>query len=1044
LIQRALTCVCLHVNVQWVLHHTILHLLTAISDRDVATQGCQILKDVIDGTIAAGNSKFLTNLLREIICTLIPQATHHSKLDGAASGDTNLPLQIITILVSDAEKSRQAEKLERIQGLPPFPKLQMFEEVRTSVEKIRAASKSRQDITVFLGVFQDLKEPVPFEVQKATLLHLHEQLREHFKAASSSLVTGQQGRARLNERIVDKLLAWTQTADTYSQKDRHDIVELIGKCLGQLGPTLTSAPSPPTPLERIAATTRYSNKDDGIDDFFKRYRIELCVRIVKKLRSYLQEENVQVVEEAIKLLKGVFQVAEKESEKQDVLNALAADKDWPCDDSRTTDTSAIKAKERRGGGGGAVAAHDNDVQTFFEPFLNKREAGASGGAHSRGATLQRNQTARPPEPCWSTKDEYDRPRKYEEWLHDLSHALCRMDQSYDLWPRCQRMCQLKSDFAELIFPSLLCSRFLSSVEEECDDEVAREMGETLATHIFCENNDDLKAIRLVLQGLDEMRLVKQATIKNFFNSKNPKAATIRNWEYSYFFHVPYVEVAKAARRSGAHLSALMYLELHSQEWGSEPDMNREGRNELLLAYRAVEEPDGLDAFNKLRDFRSRYISWEHHGEYAKVVDCPCALFVPPRSLLGHWAWTAQLTHTILTTCFASRQLEFLTICCNAARLQHQVGSSACIACLHLRQETGAGSVALDCAVKACIARIRFLTDACWCLLATCYCWLCTTQCMRYVECFPGGSSGIGSAMQLYLERPVEQKLCGALHNIGFSQLAFRAAEALTASSSSKLSDNEDVFFESAWRAQAWQLASALVRPASHGVQTGYHNSLFAALKALASVKHVGRKESSRSYADIADIVPQHIQMARSSALTAFRFNCDSQSTKYSQSQLVRLQMCEDVESFFLDLLDLEKANAVLSSPSQSRGAFGSSSRVPSHPRKAALERMCNIWHSRYKMVDSEFALCEPLISLQAILLGISPHPELLEHHLCLAAKISMKQGNMSFARGSMQRLQMWFASESDGQSLGHPSPWWIREAKVLVCPPFHPPCSLPS
>ena len=628
---------CLHVDVQWVLHHTILHLLTAISDRDVATQGCQILKEVIEGTIAAGNSKFLTNMLGEIICTLIPQATHHSNHDDAASGDTNLPLQIIEILVSDVVASRQAEKLERIQGLPPFPKLPMFDKVRTSVEKIRAASRSRQDITVFLGVFQDLKEPVPFEVQKATLLHLHDQLREHFKAASSSLVTGQQGRPRLNERIVDKLLAWTQTADTYAQKDRHDIVELIGKCLGQLGPTLTSAPSPSTPLERIAASTRYSNRDDGIDVFFRRYRIELCVRIVKKLRSYLQEENVQVVEEAIKLLKGVFQVAEQESEKQDVLDALAADKDWLCADSRTKDKSAIKAKGRGGGGGGgggggaaaaAAATKDNDLQTFLEPFLNKSAAGASGGAHSRGATLQRNQTARPPEPSWSTKDEYDRPRKYEEWLHDLSHALCRMDQSYDLWPRCQRMCQRKSDFAELIFPSLLCSRFLTSVEEECDDEVAREMGETLATHIFCENNDDLKAIRLVLQGLDEMRLVKQATIKNVFTSKNPKAATIRNWEYSYFFHVPYVEVAKAARRSGAHLSALMYLELHSQEWGSKPDMKRQGRNELLLAYRAVEEPDGLDAFNKLRDFRSRYISWEHHGEYAKVIACPCALLVP--------------------------------------------------------------------------------------------------------------------------------------------------------------------------------------------------------------------------------------------------------------------------------------------------------------------------------------------------------------------------------------------------------------------------------
>ena len=112
------------------------------------------------------------------------------------------------------------------------------------------------------------------------------------------------------------------------------------------------------------------------------------------------------------------------------------------------------------------------------------------------------------------------------------------------------------------------------------------------------------------------------TIKNFFASKSEDVATIRKWEYAYFFHVPYVEVAKAARRSGAHLSALMYLELHNEKWRAEAGREREGNHELLLAYRRVEEPDGLDAFNKVHDFRSRYISelasWEHHGEYAKV------------------------------------------------------------------------------------------------------------------------------------------------------------------------------------------------------------------------------------------------------------------------------------------------------------------------------------------------------------------------------------------------------------------------------------------
>ena len=286
-------------------------------------------------------------------------------------------------------------------------------------------------------------------------------------------------------------------------------------------------------------------------------------------------------------------------------------------------------------------------------------------------------------------------------------------------------------------------------------------------------------------------------------------------------------------------------------------------------------------------------------------------------------------------------------------------------------------------------------------------------------------------MELCLDRSVERQLCGALHNIGFSQLAFGAAESLLAASSSRSPDNEDIFFEAAWRAQAWERTSVRGCPASHGVQAGYHNSLFQALKALASVEHAGRKQSPRNYADILDRVQQHIQKARSVALAAFQSECDSQSTKGSQAQLVRLQMCEDVKGLAKDLLGVEAATA-LPSPAQSRGAFGSSRGNPSNSRKAAVEAICNIWHRRYDKLDSEFALCEPLISLHAILLRLSPHPELLEKHLCLAAKVSMKQGNMSFARGSMQKLQMWAASQSAAHGQGHPRAWWIRDAKMLV------------
>ncbi len=39
---------------------------------------------------------------------------------------------------------------------------------------------------------------------------------------------------------------------------------------------------------------------------------------------------------------------------------------------------------------------------------------------------------------------------------------------------------------------------------------------------------------------------------------------------------------------------------------------------LLSAYRQVDEPDGLIAFNKRADFDAHFITWEQEGEWIKV------------------------------------------------------------------------------------------------------------------------------------------------------------------------------------------------------------------------------------------------------------------------------------------------------------------------------------------------------------------------------------------------------------------------------------------
>ena len=176
-----------------------------------------------------------------------------------------------------------------------------------------------------------------------------------------------------------------------------------------------------------------------------------------------------------------------------------------------------------------------------------------------------------------------------------------------------------------------------------------------------------------------------------------------------------------------------------------------------------------------------------------------------------------------------------------------------------------------------------------------------------------------------------------------------------------------------------------------------------------------------------------IGLARKTALEGFLRHHDSQSTKHNQSQLVRLQICEDIDCF-LQAMAESSTRAALPSPSssQSRSAFAKApvyGGLITAAHSAALEKIRDVWHSRYKQVDYQFPLWEPLISLHTILLGISPCSKLLDEHLCLAAKLSMKQGNMSFARCSMQKLQI---SQMRSKSHVSPSPWWIREAKVLV------------
>lgn len=109
----------------------------------------------------------------------------------------------------------------------------------------------------------------------------------------------------------------------------------------------------------------------------------MCITINKKLRSYLEDQNVYVVEEAVKLLKSVFICAEK----QDIIEALAALKERQHDILDNGQKGRSSKRGSRGEVGGAMR-HD-DVKSYLEPFLNQgADREMTCGAALSGKPLQ--------------------------------------------------------------------------------------------------------------------------------------------------------------------------------------------------------------------------------------------------------------------------------------------------------------------------------------------------------------------------------------------------------------------------------------------------------------------------------------------------------------------------------------------------------------------------------------------------------------------------------------------------------------------------------
>ncbi|KAJ1470173.1 hypothetical protein T484DRAFT_1848742, partial [Baffinella frigidus] len=172
----------------------------------------------------------------------------------------------------------------------------------------------------------------------------------------------------------------------------------------------------------------------------------------------------------------------------------------------------------------------------------------------------------------------------------------------------------------------------------------------MASHVLGNDKADVEAVRLVLGALEQLRACFQKVKLAEQDSSARECSLSREvaqWKTSFWLDLDYVEVARAALKCDAHVTALLYMELSitqarenagggrgggpSDSGGGILGSCEEGELLLLRAYRSceeglllllradrqIDEPDGMEAFNRRCDFPSLFVAWEHTREWSR-------------------------------------------------------------------------------------------------------------------------------------------------------------------------------------------------------------------------------------------------------------------------------------------------------------------------------------------------------------------------------------------------------------------------------------------
>nr|XP_027123123.1 serine/threonine-protein kinase ATM isoform X2 [Coffea arabica] len=252
---------------------------------------------------------------------------------------------------------------------------------------------------------------------------------------------------------------------------------------------------------------------------------------------------------------------------------------------------------------------------------------------------------------WKTRD-----KTFDMWVCPLVYGL--IGYCDDIIIRlCQDICLVKSEVAELLFPSVMVNL---AWRKDLDVDLCKLISFQVRENIFIESNTLMKSIKVMLDALNQLRLCHMLERSTSLpgsckreNSKHTKASSYGSkshstsgkpkdnsssrlvtstlsWEKVYWLPIDYLVVAKSAINCGSYFTAVLYVEhwcehhFDSLTLGS-PDFSHleilPSHIEILVsAVTQINEPDSLYGIIQSHKLTSQITMFEHEGNWTKALE----------------------------------------------------------------------------------------------------------------------------------------------------------------------------------------------------------------------------------------------------------------------------------------------------------------------------------------------------------------------------------------------------------------------------------------